>query len=329
MNPNRINPKISMDDLRNAGRRTLARSITLLESTREDHREQAEQLIQSAMPYSGNALRIGLTGVPGVGKSTLIEGLGNFVINLGHKLAVLAVDPSSSLNGGSILGDKTRMPTLSANPGAFIRPTPAGDAGGGVARRTRESIILCEAAGFDVIMVETVGAGQSETLVREMTDIFVLMLLPTAGDELQGIKRGIMELADLILINKADGDLQSRANLAAANIQHALGLMQPRHRQWRVPVITGSALEQKNIGEVWDAIKKFQSLLNAGGKLHRERQQQAKNWLWVETKALLLSALKQDKRVQQLLAILQDKVARGDIPPTVAARQLVSRFLGG
>lgn len=279
------------------------------------------------MPYSGNSLRIGLTGVPGVGKSTLIETLGNYVISRGHKIAVLAVDPSSTLSGGSILGDKTRMPTLATNENAFIRPTPAGETSGGVARRTREAIVLCEAAGFDVIVVETVGVGQSETLVSNMTDMFILMLLPGGGDQLQGIKRGIMELADLVIVNKADGDLQPKATLAAADIQQALGLIKPRHLDWQIPVITSSALENKNIAEIWTSINDFQTLLSSDDRLTSRRRQQAKTGLWVETQNLLLSALKDNQTVGESLSHLQESVTNGEIPPSIAARQLVAKFL--
>ncbi len=318
---------INIKDLRRADRRTLARGITLLESTREDHRQQADALMQAAIPYSGNSIRIGLTGVPGVGKSTLIETLGNYVIGLGHKIAVLAVDPSSTLSGGSILGDKTRMQTLANNENAFIRPTPAGETAGGVAGSTKESIILCEAAGFDVIIVETVGVGQSETRVSEMTDIFVLMLLPGGGDELQGIKRGIMELADLVIINKADGELQPKATLAVADIQQALGLIKARHSGWQVPVITSSALENKNIEKIWASINDFHTVLSGDNKLTLHRQQQAKQSLWTETQTLLLTALKENHAVQNSLPDLQKSVINGEIPPTIAARQLVSQFL--
>jgi len=321
-------PDINIEDLRNADRRTLARAITLLESARADHRRQSEDLIQAVMPFSGNSIRIGITGVPGVGKSTLIEALGNLVIDKGHKVAVLAVDPSSSLSGGSILGDKTRMPTLATSDSAFIRATPAGQTLGGVARRTRESIVLCEAAGFDFIIVETVGVGQSETLVSEMTDMFILMLLPGGGDELQGIKRGIMELADLVIVNKADKDLKPRAVLAAADIQQALGLIRPRHRTWQVQVIKSSALENTSIDEIWAAIGKFKDILETDDLLNSNRQLQAKNWLWVETRELLLATLKNDPDAGALLDDLQQQVSNGELTPAIAARRLVSEFLG-
>ena len=317
---------IDFQALRAGDRKSLAKAITLLESTRSDHREQAETLIQQALPHSGRSVRIGLTGVPGVGKSTLIESFGSYVINQGHKIAVLAVDPSSTLTGGSILGDKTRMQTLSVNENAFIRPTPAGQTMGGVARRTREAILVCEAAGFDVIIVETVGVGQSETLVSEMTDMFVLMLLPGGGDELQGIKRGIMELADLVLINKADGDMQGRANISAADIMQALRLIKPRVKDWQVPVLTISAQFEKNIDLIWQAIGQYQNHVTHE-QLQEIRRQQSSRWLWAETKDTLLAELKNNPIVASQLEDLQSQVSKGVVSPSKAARLLVNQFM--
>ena len=317
---------LDIDEIHAGNRKALAKAITLLESTRSDHRDQAEHLLQQAAPLSGNSIRIGLTGAPGVGKSTMVEILGNQVIEQGHKIAVLAVDPSSKLSGGSILGDKTRMPTLAVNQHAFIRPTPAGESLGGVARRTRESIILCEAAGFDVIIVETVGVGQSETLVSEMTDLFVLMLLPSGGDELQGIKRGIMELADIVVINKADGEMQTRANLAAADVKQALRMIKPRYPQWQVPVLTVSAQQNMNVSLLWQEIVNFKSCLQKEDKIQWSRQQQAKNWLWQETRELLLERLKNDSDIQSSLQTLQQQVADGQVPPSIAANKIVTKF---
>ena len=225
-----INPQELAEGIRSGDRRALAKGITLVESTRADHREAAARLLELIMPYTGNSIRLGISGVPGVGKSTFIESFGNHVISQGHRLAVLAVDPTSALSGGSILGDKTRMETLARHPDAYIRPSPAGQTLGGVTRRTRETLLLCEAAGFDVIIVETVGVGQSETAVAQMTDMFLLLLLPGGGDELQGIKRGIMELADLILVNKADGDQQAAANRTVADYRMAVHFLHPRSR---------------------------------------------------------------------------------------------------
>jgi len=235
----------------NGNRRALAQAITLIESTRPDHRTAASDLLQRLMPQAGHSIRVGISGVPGVGKSTFIEALGNHVIDAGHRVAVLTVDPSSAISGGSILGDKTRMELLSRRPEAYIRPSPAGKTLGGVTRRSREALILCEAAGYDVVIVETVGVGQSETRVADMTDMFILLQLPGGGDELQGIKRGIMELADLILINKADGELKALAGRSAADYRNALRLLHPRSANWKVEVQTCSARDGRGIAEVW------------------------------------------------------------------------------
>jgi len=322
-----LKQSIDIDALRSADRKSLARGITLLESTRDDHRRQAEALIQQILPFSGNAIRIGLTGVPGAGKSSLIEVLGNHVIAEGHRIAVLAVDPSSTLTGGSILGDKTRMPTLATSPNAFIRPTPAGETSGGVARRTRESILLCEAAGFDVIVVETVGTGQSETLVSQMTDVFLLLLLPGGGDELQGIKRGVMELADIVVVNKADGDLKSRASLSAADIRQALRLIRPAIDEWEVPVITASATGNCNIDRIWDSIQDYRELLNRTGYLGARRKAQLETGMWTEVRETLLGSLRNDAAIEKSIPTMQEKVCRGEMSPSAAAGQLVSLFL--
>jgi LAO/AO transport system kinase len=318
---------VNLESIIAGDRKSLAKAITLLESSRIDHRKNAEELLAKANLNNNKSIRIGLTGVPGVGKSTLIESLGTEVIKQGHKIAVLAVDPSSTLSGGSILGDKTRMPSLSTNPNAFIRPSPAGESWGGVARRTRESIVLCEAAGFDVIIVETVGVGQSETLVSQMTDIFVLMLLPGGGDELQGIKRGIMELADLVVINKADGDFKSKANIAAASVQQALRLIKPRYENWRVPVTTISALEKQGILGIWEKIISFMEMMQSDGFLDKYRSEQSRNWLWIETRELLVSRFMGDESIKQAINEYQERVVSGTISPGLAADQLVSTFL--
>ncbi len=308
-------------------RRALSRAITLIESTRADHRALASDLLQRLAPHAGNAIRIGISGVPGAGKSTFIEAMGNHILDRGHRLAVLAVDPSSALSGGSILGDKTRMETLSQRREAFIRPSPAGRTLGGVTRRTRETLLLCEAAGFDVVLVETVGVGQSETAVADMTDMFVLLLLPGGGDDLQGIKRGIMELADLILINKADGDLVATANHSASDYLHALKLLHPRTRNWRVPVKTCSALQGKGIDEAWDLVGQFRETLTASGELARRRAQQARAWMWSETAESLLAALREDEGLRQRIPELERAVMEGRIPATLAAAELLDFFL--
>ncbi|WP_374314561.1 methylmalonyl Co-A mutase-associated GTPase MeaB [Dongia sp.] len=313
--------------IRAGDRRALARAITLIESTRSDHRRQAEALIEALLPDSGKSLRIGISGPPGVGKSTFIEAFGQYAIERGRRLAVLAVDPSSRLSGGSILGDKTRMEALSRAEAAFIRPSPAGLTLGGVARRTREALLVCEAAGFDLILVETVGVGQSETAVAEMVDLFLLLLLPGAGDDLQGIKRGIMELADLIVVNKADGDFMAAAERSAADVANALGLMQPRHAGWRPEVLRCSALKNQGIDAIWARTQAFAAALSQSGAFDAQRREQAKAWLWHELSDSLLEALKADPHVAAKLGSLEAKVGAGKMAPGTAARELLAGFL--
>ena len=261
-------------------RRALAQAITLIESTRADHRACSNALLERLMPHAGGSIRLGISGVPGVGKSTFIEALGNYVIDAGHQVAVLTVDPSSAISGGSILGDKTRMELLSRRPEAYIRPSPAGKTLGGVTRRSREALILCEAAGFDVVIVETVGVGQSETRVADMTDMFVLLQLPGGGDELQGIKRGIMELADLILINKADDDLVKLAERAAAEYRSALRLLHPRSANWKVEVTCCSARDGDGIAEAWKTVLRHHEMLTSSSQLTARRAAQARDRIW-------------------------------------------------
>ncbi|MGB5707271.1 MAG: methylmalonyl Co-A mutase-associated GTPase MeaB [Arenicellales bacterium] len=318
---------IDIDKLRQADRRSLGRAITLLESSREDHRKDAEFLLDQIMPFTGKALRIGITGVPGVGKSTFIDSLGRYLIEQGHKLAVLTVDPSSSVSGGSILGDKTRMSFLSTHDCAYIRPSPSGTTLGGVARRTREAILVCEAAGYDLVIVETVGVGQSETLVAEMTDIFLLLLLPGGGDELQGIKRGIMELADLVVVNKSDGDMERAAKVSIADVKHALNLLKPRLAKWQVPVLPASALHNQGIEEVWMAVMAYQKLIMDSGVLQSRRKQQSVDWLWRETGDILLDQLSKEEGLMSKLDDLRQQVRDEIIAPSVAARHLAQQFL--
>ncbi len=308
-------------------RRALSKGITLVESTRADHRVLATDLLQRLTPYGGKSVRIGISGVPGAGKSTFIEAMGNHVLDQGGKLAVLAVDPTSALSGGSILGDKTRMELLSRRQEAFIRPSPTSGTLGGVARRTRETMVLCEAAGFDVLFVETVGVGQSETAVADMTDMFLLLLIPGGGDDLQGIKRGIMELADLILINKADGDLLTRAEHSAADYRAALGLLHPRTRNWRVPVKTCSALDGRGIDEVWQLVGEYRATLQASGEFGERRSDQARSWMWSETAESLLTTLKENVAVREQIPQLESSVTTGQLPPAVAAAELLKIFL--
>ena len=313
----------------NGNRRALAQGITLIESTRSDHRDMAGDLLQRLMPHSGRSIRLGISGVPGVGKSTFIEALGNHVIDAGHRLAVLTVDPSSALSGGSILGDKTRMELLSRRPEAYIRPSPAGKTLGGVTRRSREALILCEAAGYDVVIVETVGVGQSETRVADMTDMFVLLQLPGGGDELQGIKRGIMELADLILINKADDELQALAMRSAAEYRNALRLLHPRSANWKVEVQTCSARDGTGIAEAWGVVLKHRQVIEASGQLMQRRAAQARDWMWSEVSDSLVTALQNDAEVRRQIPALEAAASEGRIPPTLAARQLLDIFLKG
>ena len=315
------------DGVLGGNRRALAQAITLIESTRGDHRDAASALLQRLMPHAGNAIRLGVSGVPGVGKSTFVEALGNHVIDSGHRVAVLTVDPSSAISGGSILGDKTRMELLSRRPEAYIRPSPAGTTLGGVTRRSREALILCEAAGFDVVIVETVGVGQSETKVADMTDMFVLLQLPGGGDELQGIKRGIMELADLILINKADGELQTLAERSASEYRNALRLLHPRSANWKVEVQTCSARDGVGIAEAWDAVLQHRETLEASGQLMQRRAAQARDWMWSEVSESLIASLQSDAKVRKQIPAMEAAVSEGEVPPTVAAAQLLDIFL--
>ncbi|MES9855615.1 MAG: methylmalonyl Co-A mutase-associated GTPase MeaB [Sedimenticola sp.] len=314
-------------EILSGNRRALARAITLVESTRIDHRQAAIELLQRLAPHTGRSIRIGISGIPGAGKSTFIEAIGNHIIDQGERLAVLAVDPSSALSGGSILGDKTRMETLSRRPEAFIRPSPSAGTLGGVTRRTRETLLLCEAAGHDVVLVETVGVGQSETAVADMTDMFLLLLIPGGGDDLQGIKRGIMELADLILMNKADGDREAMARHSASDYLAALSLLHPRTRNWQVPVESCSALEGRGIAEAWALIGDYRTTVTASGELAERRSAQACHWMWSETTDSLVTTLREDPAIKALIPQLEEKVSKGQLPPTLAAARLLDLFL--
>ena len=314
-----------------AQQRAMAKAITLLESTRADHREAADAMLTALLPNTGRAIRLGLSGVPGVGKSTFIEALGLHLIGQGHRVAVLAVDPSSTVSGGSILGDKTRMEHLSVHPQAFIRPSPSSGTLGGVTEKTREAMLVCEAAGYDVVIVETVGVGQSETAVANMTDMFVLMQLPNAGDDLQAIKKGVMERADLVLINKADIDPDA-ATRAQAQITSALRLFglhgNPEHlhhdeTQWQPQVMPLSALKQTGVTEFWQAVQRFNALQAASGRQAKRRSQQAKAWMWERIEAGLTQAFKQHPAVKQQLDSLTEQVVTGQVPASTAARLLL------
>jgi LAO/AO transport system kinase len=314
-------------------RRALARAITLVESRRPDHRAEAEALEAALLPHSGRSVRIGISGVPGVGKSTFIEAFGMHLIGLGHRVAVLAVDPSSKLSGGSILGDKTRMEELGRSPEAFTRPSPTGESLGGVARRTREAMLICEAAGFDVVIVETVGVGQSETAVADLADLFLLLLPPGGGDELQGLKKGIVELADILVVNKADGELEAAAGRAAAEYRSALHLLQSGETGWRPPVLTCSAETSKGIAEVWAEVERYGETLGsgisgAGGTIAEKRARQARGWMWSEVSESLLARLRRHPAVAESLAELEGRVMAGSLTPAAAARRLLATFLG-
>ena len=315
--------------LRRGDRRALARAITLIESTRPDHRDEAERLVESLLPHTGGAVRIGISGPPGAGKSTFIERFGLDGIALGRRIAVLAVDPASKRGGGAILGDKTRMTELAKAPGAFIRPSSAGERVGGVARRTREAILLCEAAGFDTVLVETVGVGQAETAVAELVDMFVLIQPPAAGDELQGVKRGVIELADLVLVNKADGELAAAARRSAADYASAMRLLRPPLPEWQVPVRTVSALEGTGINEVWDDVARFRVALEQSGAWSRQRAEQARVALWSEIGDSLLEHFRSAPAVAHRLATVEREVMAGTRTPTAAAHALLAAFLGG
>ncbi len=308
-------------------RRSLARAITLIESTRDDHQRQGRALLERLLPRTGAAHRIGISGAPGVGKSTFIESFGTRLVEAGLKVAVLAVDPSSNRGGGSILGDKTRMEILARAPNAFIRPSPAGDSLGGIARRTREAMLVVEAAGFDVVVVETIGVGQSEVAVADMVDGFVLLLGPGGGDELQGIKRGIIELADLVVVNKWDGALAEPAERVAAEYRAALHLIRPKTALWSPPVLLASAKTGRGIDGVWQAIRNHRAALQAGGGLAELRAGQARAWLWRELGEQLRVALGQNAAVAAQLPALEARVAAGEITPSAAAETLMRAFL--
>ena len=316
-------------------RRAIAKAITLLESTRADHRAQADELLTALLPHTGKSLRLGISGVPGVGKSTFIEVLGLYLIARGHRVAVLAIDPSSTVSGGSILGDKTRMDKLSMEERAYIRPSPSSGTLGGVADKTREAMLVCEAAGYDVVIVETVGVGQSETAVANMTDMFVVMQLPNAGDDLQAIKKGVMELADLVIINKADIDanaaMRAEAQIKSAMrlfglVNNAMGAAQAADfdKNWRPQVIQLSALQGKGLDAFWLAVSQYKTLQTANGKLLARRQHQALSWMWERIDSGLKQAFRKDPAVSALLAALLEQVESGRLPASTAARNLLA-----
>jgi len=310
--------------LRAGERAALARAITLVESKRPDHQRSAHQLVQSLLPHTGTARRVGITGAPGVGKSTTIDALGSHLTGLGHKVAVLAVDPSSARTGGSILADKTRMAQLAADARAFIRPSPTAGTLGGVAAKTRETMLLCEAAGYDVILVETVGTGQSETAVADMTDFFLALMLPGAGDELQGLKKGLVELADMIAINKADGDNVARAKAAAAQYRAALHILTPRVAEWQPPVVTYSALTGAGVAQLWEHVLDHHRRLSATGAFAARRREQQVKWMWALLEDRLRSRLATDPKLKARLPQLERAVAEGTLSPALAVDAIVA-----
>ena len=313
-------------DLLAHDRRALARAITLVESTRPDHRNESDELLAEIIAHTGGSIRVGISGAPGAGKSTLIETLGLNLVAAGHRVAVLAVDPSSTLSGGSILGDKTRMDELVRQEEAFIRPSPTGGTLGGVARRTREAMLCCEAAGFDVVIVETVGVGQSEVAVESMVDCFALIIAPGGGDELQGIKRGIVELADLVIVNKADGDLAAVAKSTSADYANALHLLRPKTNAWNARTVLCSALEKRGIDDVWTAIAEHQETIRASGDLDIRRSEQSRSWLWSEISESLIDRLRADAQVAAVIAEVEAAVVAGTLPASVAATRVLDQF---
>jgi len=307
-------------------RAALARAITLMESRRPDHREAARALLQALMPRTGKAVRVGITGIPGVGKSTAIDSLGSMLTEKGHRVAVLAVDPSSTRTGGAILGDKTRMARLAADPNAFIRPSPSSGTLGGVAAKTRETMLLCEAAGFDVILVETVGVGQSETAVADLTDFFLVLMLPGAGDELQGIKKGILELADLIAVNKAD-DAGAKAKAAAAEYKAALHILSRVSPHWSPPVLTISGLTGQGLDDLWAKVLDHRKRLEASGELAAKRQAQDTKWMWALVHERLHERLTHDPALKERVPDIERAIAEGSLSPDAGASEIV-RLLG-
>jgi LAO/AO transport system kinase len=307
-------------------RGTLSKAITLVESRRPDHRAQAQQLLVELLPHAGGAHRVGITGVPGAGKSTFIDALGTQLTEAGHRVAVLAVDPSSSRTGGSILGDKTRMARLSVDPAAFIRPSPTSGTLGGVTRATRETIVLMEAAGYDVVLVETVGVGQSEISVANMVDCFLLLTLARTGDQLQGIKKGVLELADVIAVNKADGDHELPARKAARELSGALRLLRSPADEWNPPVLTCSGLAGVGLDTLWDQVERHHRTLSAAGALESKRRRQQVDWTWTMVRDTLLNRLSEHAGVRELTPTLERQVADGELTPTLAAERILARF---
>ncbi|MER7172320.1 methylmalonyl Co-A mutase-associated GTPase MeaB [Streptomyces mesophilus] len=323
-------PRIDLDayvkGVLDGKRAFVARAITLVESTRPQHRALAQELLTELLPHSGKARRIGISGVPGVGKSTFIDAFGTMLTGLGHRVAVLAVDPSSTRTGGSILGDKTRMERLSVDPAAFVRPSPSAGTLGGVAKATRESMVVMEAAGYDVVLVETVGVGQSETAVANMVDSFLLLSLARTGDQLQGIKKGVLELADVLAVNKADGPHERDAKAAARELAGALRLMHPADAAWTPPVLSCSARESTGLDAVWDRLEQHRKLLESTGRLADKRRSQQVDWTWTMVRDELLGRLRSHPAVRELAPDLERQVREGSLTPTLAAEHILGAF---
>jgi len=321
----RLDAHTYVDGVRGGDRAILARAITLVESEQPAHAELAQKVLESLLPETGGACRVGISGVPGAGKSTFIDALGTILTDRGHRVAVLAVDPTSTISGGSILGDKTRMEDLARSDRAFIRPSPAGATLGGVAHRTREVILLCESAGFDVVLVETVGIGQSEVAVRSMVDFFLVLLQPGAGDELQGIKKGVLELADCLVVNKADGDQKTAADHTQANHISALGLLRSSSA-WKPPVLKVSALHSQGIDEVWQTVQDFRALSEESGEFAERRRHQAEAWLWTLVEEGLQREFRAHPEVSKRIGSVVDSVERLETSPAAAANELLEAF---
>jgi LAO/AO transport system kinase len=310
--------------VRDRNRRMTAKAMTLVESRVPEHQEMAAKIMEKILPLTGNSIRLGVTGVPGVGKSTFIENLGVYLADAGHQVAVLAVDPSSKRSGGSILGDKTRMEKLSAHANAFIRPSPAGETLGGVAARTREMMLVCEAAGFDVILVETVGVGQSEIAVAAMVDFFLVLMIAGAGDELQGIKKGVLELADGIAINKADGDNQDRVARAKKDLENAMHMILPATADWPTPVMTCSSVVENGTVPIWEKVLEHKKICKASGEFDQRRKSQALEWMWTLVDEGLKQMFKNNQQISEQIPAVSRQVAQGKISPSAAARELLS-----
>ncbi len=321
--------EVSAQDVLAGKRGPLSRAITLVESTRAAHKEQAQRLLVELLPHSGKAYRVGISGVPGVGKSTFIDALGSVLTAAGHRVAVLAVDPSSSRTGGSILGDKTRMNRLATDPSAFIRPSPTSGTLGGVARATRESIVLMEAAGYDIVLVETVGVGQSETAVANMVDTFLFLTLARTGDALQGIKKGVLELADVIAVNKADGEHERDARRAARELSGALRMLRAQHAVWTTPVLTCSALTGAGLDTVWAQVARHREAMREAGRFEAVRAQQQVDWTWSMVREQLLAELTTDNRVRALVPQVEAAVRSGELTATLASERILDAFHGG